>query len=235
MNQFDFAIISFLNGFAGVSRGFDYLNFFVADNLFLKGGVLAMLLWWLWFGSALPSALVRERIVLTLVACVIAIAVARTLAAGLPFRARPVNEPALNFRFPYGMSAAGLPPWSAFPSDHAVLFFSLATGITLIERKLGAAVLAYVLGVICFPRIYLGLHYPTDIIAGALIGVGITLLVFARPIRQPITRVALAWQNRHAASFYTSLFFLTYQIGMMFEPVRDIGGLAIRVLRGQLP
>ncbi len=235
MNYFDTSIIAFLNGFANLSQPFDYLVFFVADNALLKGGVLVTLLWWLWFRTDKNNQRTRERILLTLVASVLAIVVARTLAFALPFRARPLDSPQLGFHFPSMMTMNSLPPWSSFPSDHAVLFFALATGFLLISRKLGAAVLVYVLVVICFPRMYLGIHYPTDIIAGAILGTAITLLVTIKSISQPLIRFANFWSNQHAASFYASLFFLMYQIGEMFESVRDIGGLVIRLLRGTLP
>jgi len=60
-----------------------------------------------------------------------------------------------------------------FPSDHAVLFFALATGLFMAHRKLGIAAYAWVIVAICFPRLYLGIHWPTDVIAGAAVGVAL--------------------------------------------------------------
>jgi undecaprenyl-diphosphatase len=65
----------------------------------------------------------------------------------------------------------------SFPSAHTVYAFMMAT---LLSQKFPRYKVAfYVLaGMIGWTRIYLGLHYPTDVIAGALLGYGITKLLF---------------------------------------------------------
>jgi hypothetical protein len=57
--------------------------------------------------------------------------------------------------------------WSSFPSDHACLFFALATGLCLISPVIGGLALLHASLIVSLPRIYLGLHYPTDVLAGA--------------------------------------------------------------------
>lgn len=60
----------------------------------------------------------------------------------------------------------------SFPSSHSVNSFTLALLIGLFERKLLIiAILAASL--VAFSRVYLGVHYPSDVIAGALAGIGI--------------------------------------------------------------
>jgi len=72
---------------------------------------------------------------------------------------------------------------SSFPSGHATGAFSLATVVAAKYRKL--AIPAY-LGatVIGLSRIYLGRHYPSDVAAGAALGVasGILVIKFQGPI-----------------------------------------------------
>jgi undecaprenyl-diphosphatase len=65
----------------------------------------------------------------------------------------------------------GDPPadeWS-LPSKHASISFSLATNIFLSRRVLGWISLAAA-ALISYSRVYLGVHYWSDIIAGAIIG-----------------------------------------------------------------
>jgi undecaprenyl-diphosphatase len=63
----------------------------------------------------------------------------------------------------------------SFPSGHAVFAFMLAT--LLVNRFPRYRVIFFIVaGFIGWTRIYLGLHYPTDVMAGALLGYGITKL-----------------------------------------------------------
>ena len=55
---------------------------------------------------------------------------------------------------------------NSFPSDHAGLFYALATTIFLVSRRTGIIMFIYVTLVVIVPRLYLLLHYPTDIMAG---------------------------------------------------------------------
>ena len=61
----------------------------------------------------------------------------------------------------------------SFPSAHTVFSFMMATLLTGWFPRYG--VLFYlVAGLIGWTRIYLGLHYPTDVLIGALLGFGLT-------------------------------------------------------------
>jgi undecaprenyl-diphosphatase len=59
---------------------------------------------------------------------------------------------------------------SSFPSGHMAWFFALALAIWFVNRKWGAwyFVLSAVMGV---ARIYAGVHWPFDILAGAVLGI----------------------------------------------------------------
>ena len=63
----------------------------------------------------------------------------------------------------------------SFPSGHTIASFEAATALLLHDRKLGipAMVLA---ALIAFSRLYLYVHYPTDVIASVILGVGLAFL-----------------------------------------------------------
>jgi undecaprenyl-diphosphatase len=76
-----------------------------------------------------------------------------------------------------------------FPSDHATGAFAIAFALVLRHRVLGivALVLALVLSV---GRVALGVHYPSDVFAGALLGLAAALVLWAPPLRERIDRLA---------------------------------------------
>ena len=232
MNIFDAEIISFLNQFSHRSWTFDHFVSFISDNQLLKGGVLVSLLWWVWFKYEETNTQSRECVLSTLIACVIAILVSRILALSLPFRLRPLHNPELALQLPYAVSESALTGWSSFPSDHAVLFFALATGLLFISRFIGVVALSYTFFVICLPRVYVGFHYPTDIIGGALIGSSITWgLVNGPRVTSYLVRPAMRWLETHPSSFYAAFFLLTYQIADMFDGARAVAWLVFNFLR----
>ena len=63
---------------------------------------------------------------------------------------------------------------SSFPSGHTSASFAIATTIAFNMPKL--AIVAYGLALaIGISRIYLGVHYPTDVIAGMILGIGVAV------------------------------------------------------------
>jgi undecaprenyl-diphosphatase len=69
----------------------------------------------------------------------------------------------------------GAPSSLSFPSAHATSSFAVATAMTRVEP---VAALAFLLAVaLALGRPYLGMHYPSDVVAGALLGVALGLLV----------------------------------------------------------
>ena len=63
----------------------------------------------------------------------------------------------------------------SFPSGHTIASFEAATAIMLHNKKLG--IVAIILAVmISFSRLYLYVHYPTDVLTSVVLGIGIAFL-----------------------------------------------------------
>jgi membrane-associated phospholipid phosphatase len=69
----------------------------------------------------------------------------------------------------------GAPSSLSFPSAHATSSFACATAMTRIAPE--AAVLFVLAGAIAACRPYLGMHYPSDVIGGAILGTAVGLAV----------------------------------------------------------
>ncbi len=97
----------------------------------------------------------------------------------------------------------------------------------------GIVALIHAALVISLPRIILGLHYPSDILVGALVGATVALVLMP-----PLTRIFM--QHRvidRALAYpwllYPTMFFVTFQSASMFELARrflDAAADAVRLV-----
>jgi undecaprenyl-diphosphatase len=85
------------------------------------------------------------------------------------YQPRPFVENQVNLLLPYSPSAS-------FPSGHAAFFFALSFLIYFYNKKAGLLLLSasFLIGI---SRVFCGLHWPADILAGALVGIFSALLV----------------------------------------------------------
>jgi undecaprenyl-diphosphatase len=177
-------------------------------------------LWTIWFRQGRTSTAVRERVIVTVAGALIALVLGRLLAEALPMRTRPFAVAAAELRPLLSENGGALRTWSSFPSDHAVIVFALAVGIFTLSRRLGACALFLAAAWVCLPRMFFGLHYPTDLIGGALIGVAMMALAQSEALRPRLASPALAVYRRWPMWFYGIAAVVCWEIVRMFEDIR---------------
>jgi undecaprenyl-diphosphatase len=177
----DHGLLHLLNGFFARHDGVEdpFLLYSNASQMLFAGVLVALFV--LVPGAARHGA---RRIA---VAAAASTAVALALEAVLSHfvdRARPfVTDPSSVHMFGHHAADAG------FPSDHATASFAIATAILLRNRRWGAVamILATVLAI---TRVAIGVHYPTDVLAGAALGAASALALWWTPIRARLDALA---------------------------------------------
>jgi undecaprenyl-diphosphatase len=122
-------------------------------------------------------------------------AVAAGLSAGLALGVGKVISELVDRARPFVVDPHGVHLFSAhaadpgFPSDHATGAFAVAMAIWLRNRRWGTvALLAAAL--LSVGRVAIGVHFPSDVVAGAALGCAAALLLYWRPIRERIDRLS---------------------------------------------
>lgn len=226
MSAVDRSISEFVNQFSRQSPFFDKAMVLLSSNHLTKSALIASALWYFWFRADSEASQRRRTIFATLLVSVIAMFLARLMALTLPFSFRPIHDSDVRFVLPAGLEPEALHGWSSFPSDHAVLYFSLCTGVYLISRRWGIWLGIYTALFVAFPRLYLGLHFATDLVVGMVFGVVCTRILVPRWSNSTRTASVVDRADRHPEFFYPVFALVLFQISEMFESVRMILGAA---------
>ncbi len=112
-----------------------------------------------------------------LIALILVVVIADQTTSGFmkPFfeRLRPCHEPELE---PFIVLVKGCGGSFGFASSHAANTFGLAFFFYLIEKSRLSIIMLIWAFLVSYSRVYLGVHYPLDILAGALVGVAAAAL-----------------------------------------------------------
>lgn len=158
----DYYLFQQINGLAGHWPVLDWLGIFLAGYLqYIL--IVGLLFFWFWGKSreerlknlfvagVAIGAIVLSRLVLT------------EIIRWLWFRPRPFIDHAVNSLITHESTGS-------FPSGHAAFFFALAMAVYFFNRRAGQWLFVAAIS-ISLARVYVGVHYPLDILAGAVVGI----------------------------------------------------------------
>jgi membrane-associated phospholipid phosphatase len=142
----------------------------------LRGGPIFFCICYLWFST--NDVNVRTRIIMGGLACILGVLISVFCQSHIPIHIRPV--------FDNRLGIVNILNWSkertdkriySFPSDTATLYFALVTIVFLESRKMGLLSFLWAIFTAGVCRVAVGVHYPSDILAGMIVGTTLVLVL----------------------------------------------------------
>ncbi|MGY4234709.1 undecaprenyl-diphosphatase [Bradyrhizobium sp. USDA 4449] len=223
INNSDILIFRAINGLCGSNPILDRL---ASNSDALVGPLFLGMVGLFWFKPYYKTSFEREIIIMILFSVALALILNRGISTLVPFRERPMysigaNAPTFRWR-------PDLENWSSFPSDHATYLFAIAAGFWRISRVGGALFGVFAL-LVSTSRVFLGIHFPADILVGALIGIATSAAATTRPIRAAVAGRIFRLEGRYTAIFYFLFFATLAEVSGVFQATRHVGVAIVHI------
>ncbi len=189
MANWDWNLFLAINHLAGKLAWADRLGIFLAADAFALFAVLLVALWFLPAVADLRRS--RQRYVVNaMIAAGAALVTAHSISV-LFYRARPFVAHSVNLLISHGAD-------SSFPSDHTAFAFVVVAALWPVLGRTRWVWLALAVA-IGLARVFVGVHYPTDVLGGAALGVlwGSLALAYAPVLEQfesPVLERLARWR-----------------------------------------
>lgn len=171
----DLWLLKILNGFAALWDGIEDRFEFVANTAALL--FIVLLATAFLAKGRFASVKARHGVVAAGLSALLGLAVAH-LISGVWDRPRPYEAHHVHLF----ISPSGDP---SFPSDHATAAFAIAVALLLRNRRIGWVAIAMAT-VVSVSRVAVGVHYPSDVLGGAMLGALAALALWIPPVRKPL-------------------------------------------------
>jgi undecaprenyl-diphosphatase len=151
----DYDLFRAINGWAGRSQAVDAIVFACAKFLPVVFALALVGLWLTWRPTNQRAAFLAGT------SALVALGIGQLIGMAFP-RPRPYLTHQANLLISPTAD-------TSFPSDHATLGFAVAVLVCRYNRRAGSALLLLAF-VLAFARIFVGAHYPSDVLGGAALG-----------------------------------------------------------------
>ncbi|MBS4189506.1 undecaprenyl-diphosphatase [Bacillus sp. FJAT-49705] len=162
----DYKIFKEINQLSGRCSPIDILMILISNRIRY---VFIFVLIFMWFRNDANKIMSRNAVISAGITMLINI-----LIKLFYFKSRPFVKRRVGILIPSKMD-------SSFPSKHTLLVFAVSTSIFLYQRFIGS--IMWILSIVTgFSRVWVGHHYPSDIIGSAFIGT-LTSIIFEKTNR----------------------------------------------------
>jgi undecaprenyl-diphosphatase len=226
LEALDVSLYRALNAFCGASPTLDHIVYRLSGPTGVLFLGLFGLLWFLPDGDQIRR---RQTLILVVPAVAVALVLNRAISTLLPFRLRPMY--AIGAHAPSYPWTFDLENWSSFPSDNATYLLAIAACLFVVSRRAGLAFGLFG-GLLCLGRIFFGIHYPSDILGGALLGAGTGYALTRPALAEGLSRPLLGYEKRAPHYFYALLFAALAEVAGGFPNTRHVGVAIVHMIRG---
>ncbi|QNK87144.1 phosphatase PAP2 family protein [Sporosarcina sp. resist] len=165
----DYQLFELINQFAGQNNTFDQIVLWFSKYGPILFGVVFV---WLWFSKSENQNDNREIVLFALTIVIITLGIDKIIEMTY-FRPRPYVNHAVTLL----VEKSNLDP--SFPSNHAAGSFALALALFWKRRTAGSILLISAF-FMALSRVFIGVHYPLDLLAGAMVALAVTYVVMSQ-------------------------------------------------------
>ena len=91
----------------------------------------------------------------------------------------------------------------------------------MVSRRMGWLAFAWV-SLVCSTLVCFGIHWPTDIFAGAVLGVSFAQMARIPVFREFARRTITNWYQNHSPLFFAALFLWSYETVVLYDDLRQL-------------
>ena len=229
--NWDISTILFFNKFCGKSQFLDTFALVFLSVDALRTAILVALIFGIWeYANFKNDTNLKTRVIFILFSIVVTLGIIEIMNAVIE-SPRPIVMYESLIKSPIVTDDTKLlwndgwvrnPKHGSFPSDTVALLATMAFGIFLWNRFLGISAIIFVLIFGVLPRLYFGLHYPSDMLFGMLISLVSTLAVEKFILFKVLAKKIINIQEKYPYLFGVLWFYMFYIIAEKFILLRKL-------------